>query len=354
MSSAIDDILGRYGGAPSRFEPDRQSVMDDMRANAAREAAWDAATGDANEGYAMRLPGPLASVRRSAADVLGSAFGWMTPDQRNTLMLAAAFATPGALRGAPKNGMLRKTEAGYIPPASASPRPFRDDYPRAPEGDTGSRLTTDIEGRPLGARYVAGRREVGGHDVALTPEEILDIAQSLGSVRTVPKRELPRNSFGEYVPSIGEVRIRDGMSPEATGLTLAHETGHLLDDTLRFRNRPIDLEGSAVAARKVYSDLAGGDLDAIMPRHFRTPAMFGYSQAQARDEYIAEALRAYMQNPDYMKRTAPKLAAAIRGSVNADPHVSKFIQFNAPLVPGIIAGYHALAPQSSEAADDAQ
>jgi hypothetical protein len=44
---------------------------------------------------------------------------------------------------------------------------------------------------------------------------------------------------------------------------------------------------------------------------------------------MAEAIRAYMWDPNYLKTVAPKAAARIREFVNTNPQLSKFIQFNA-------------------------
>jgi hypothetical protein len=43
---------------------------------------------------------------------------------------------------------------------------------------------------------------------------------------------------------------------------------------------------------------------------------------------MAEAIRAYIQDPNYLKTVAPKTAAAIRKAVNGNPRLSKAIQFN--------------------------
>lgn len=44
---------------------------------------------------------------------------------------------------------------------------------------------------------------------------------------------------------------------------------------------------------------------------------------------MAEAIRAYLANPNYLKTVAPDVAARIRSSVNANPELSPHIQFNA-------------------------
>ena len=43
---------------------------------------------------------------------------------------------------------------------------------------------------------------------------------------------------------------------------------------------------------------------------------------------MAEAIRAYMADPNYLKTVAPEVAARIRAAVNTDPILSPHIQFN--------------------------
>jgi hypothetical protein len=53
----------------------------------------------------------------------------------------------------------------------------------------------------------------------------------------------------------------------------------------------------------------------------------GYERGNVAFELIAEGIRAYLVNPNYVK-TAPRLAARIREAVNTHPTLSKLIQFN--------------------------
>lgn len=59
-----------------------------------------------------------------------------------------------------------------------------------------------------------------------------------------------------------------------------------------------------------------------------TPWTYGYGVHEVPWEYTAEAIRAYMTNPNYLKTVAPRTAARIRAMVNANPYLSKIIQFN--------------------------
>ena len=59
---------------------------------------------------------------------------------------------------------------------------------------------------------------------------------------------------------------------------------------------------------------------------------------------MAEAIRAYLADPNYLKTVAPKTAAAIREAVNSHPILSKIIQFNTMVGPAAMIG---IEPQSS-------
>ncbi len=43
---------------------------------------------------------------------------------------------------------------------------------------------------------------------------------------------------------------------------------------------------------------------------------------------MAEAIRAYLQDPNYLKTVAPNVAARIRGAINTTPDLNSIIQFN--------------------------
>lgn len=59
-----------------------------------------------------------------------------------------------------------------------------------------------------------------------------------------------------------------------------------------------------------------------------TPADYGYVAAVAPRDMMAEAVRAYMTDPNYLKTVAPRTADAIRNRVNLHPVLSRHVQFN--------------------------
>jgi hypothetical protein len=73
-------------------------------------------------------------------------------------------------------------------------------------------------------------------------------------------------------------------------------------------------------------------------RHLMGPEHAGYPAEEVPGELIAEAIRAYLQNPNYLKTAAPKTAAAIRKAVNGNPELNRWIQFNSLAGLGLAAG----------------
>lgn len=129
---------------------------------------------------------------------------------------------------------------------------------------------------------------------------------------------------------------------------LCHMLGHLLDikagqPTLNDSNETISAinqDGLEDELRYVYNDLQNpqlkaarrvdGNVDPGDGPEFRD---FGPEQqdcygADARAELMAEAIRAYLLNPNYLKTVAPNVAARIRAAVNPNPEVNRILQFN--------------------------
>jgi hypothetical protein len=81
--------------------------------------------------------------------------------------------------------------------------------------------------------------------------------------------------------------------------------------------------------RRVYADLntPPGAAEPIMPESF------GYRGGDVRSELVAEAIRAYMADPNYLKSVAPKTAGAIRKAANEHEQVRRAIEFNAVGIP---------------------
>lgn len=231
------------------------------------------------------------------------------------------------------DGILAKVEAGYFPPNKRQ-RPFEGDYARGtPQGDPGSPLERDIDGRPLTARFVAGRRTVGGPDVPLSIQEIGDVAEYAASrVEMVPRSQLPRRAVGTYDPRTSRIAVADDLSDSDTVVALAHETGHALD----YWPHKANIASHERGAREIFNDLATGQ-PRVNPREWVGPERFGYSAQNVPRELMAEAIRAYMQDPNYIKSVAPNLAKEIR-KLNDVKGLNKIIQFNTPTAGVGLAG----------------
>ena len=228
-------------------------------------------------------------------------------------------------------GSLASKSAGLYNPPVKPPRPFAADYPKGATADAAGRLTHDIEGRPLTAEYLAGRNVVGQGEKALSPAELDAIATSLAGrpPQSVAAREIggdagqvswlrPRpHSFRDY-----QVLINRGLSPRQADRVLGHETGHLISEIAG----QIPVTGLNTELRQVYDTLNTGR---ERTRHLTGPQHLGYRGDDVPRELMAEAIRGYMADPNYLKSVAPKTAARIREFVNSHPTLSKTIQFNA-------------------------
>jgi hypothetical protein len=221
----------------------------------------------------------------------------------------------------------------YNPPVK-SPRPFAADYPLGAPADATGRLTADIEGRPLVAEYVAGRRLVHGPDEPLgAPEMVSAATQATGgspqAVAHSARSEIGGDA-GRYIREVdrrsGNVLSRDifydNSLPEAkANRVIAHEFGHAIDEIAG----RIPTIGLNTELRQVYNTFLTGQ---ERTRNLTGPQHVGYKGDDVGKELMAEAIRAYIADPNYLKSVARKTAAAIRAAVNAHPTLSRTIQFN--------------------------
>jgi len=216
----------------------------------------------------------------------------------------------------------------FNPPAKEQ-RPFTEDYPDS--AGTRGRLLVDIEGRPLDATFIAGRRRLGGVDRTLSPADIKAAIRQLGiRYGTVPARSLPENAGGQFVGfelqsrPHGYIFVNRNLPLSERKLTTAHEFGHAIDFFANEFSKKLTQQ-EITELRAVYGTLKSG----LEQYHFFwQPEEYGYEPNQVNRELVAEGLRAYMANPNYFKTVAPKTAAKIRAEVNANPHLKSAIQFN--------------------------
>jgi hypothetical protein len=100
----------------------------------------------------------------------------LTPDAMQTLGLMVGPEMIGPRAAADATSLASRSAGLYNPPVQPL-RPFEADYPSGkwpggPPADAAGRLTQDIDGRPLVARWVVGRNVVGGKDQAVPAAEL--------------------------------------------------------------------------------------------------------------------------------------------------------------------------------------
>jgi hypothetical protein len=240
---------------------------------------------------------------------------------------------PGAEMG---TETLASRSAGLYNPPVKPLRPFSDDYPAGAPGEARTALTTGIDGRPLTAPFIAGRRVVGEPDEAISPAQFNALAEAgTGNLpQGVPAAALPRRSVGAYKVEAGpngpvrSILYNQNLSDSSAPKVIGHEIGHMIDDLAG----TIPQDGIKTELKQVYNTLNTGQ---ERTRNLTGPQHLGYSAEEAPRELMATAIDAYLAFPNYVKTVAPKTAAAIRDAVNAHPVLSKFIQFNA--IPAIAA-----------------
>ena len=195
----------------------------------------------------------------------------------------------------------------YNPPPKP-PRPFEADYSGAFHGaptDAPERLAYDIDGRPLVARYVVGRRLVGAADEGMRPAQYDALAAAtVGSPATVyPARSmagvLGRTDLDPITGRPFEIALRAGMPRAESDMVYAHELGHVIEETAG----QISTKGLEPELEAVYNSLNNpnrtrGGLDAAPRSKPMTPQAHGYEGDDIPREYIAEAIRAYLTDPN--------------------------------------------------------
>ena len=268
--------------------------------------------------------------------------------------------------------------AAYNPPAMPE-RPFEADYPQQdwPDGppvDAQGRLTRDRDGRPLDqTSVIIGRNKAPGYgpksEADRSLRDRIAVIQTLkkagSSLKRVPRS--PDQTSGAWLPKFndkdrytgrGVAQITDDLDRPIAGLddqeviTLSHELAHSIDfktrpasDTSAFNNRKwgIDHKNPYMTPevkaelesqlQRIYQDL-NNPIDGEVK--IRTPKDHGYESIDADRELWAEAIRAYMYDPNYIKTVAPDVAFMIRDNVNKNGSLRKTIQFNAvPTIVGV-------------------
>ncbi|CCQ72307.1 hypothetical protein [Magnetospira sp. QH-2] len=245
----------------------------------------------------------------------------------------------GALANAPQgrtkqsNSLAQNRPNIYNPP-SGTQRPFEGDYPNGARTDEQGRLTHDIEGRPLQVENrVVGRKVDQGPDQPLGERELDGITEeATGRKAAFASHESLEGNWAEtpYHPKSKQplgVALSEDLTPEDLPKVYAHEVGHVIDQAAG----EIPVKGLEDELGDLYHTLIAperaGEFPAPGQPRF-TPERHGYDGDDPPRELMAEAIRAYMVDPSYLKTVAPKTAKAIRAAVNGNPALRKIIQFN--------------------------
>jgi hypothetical protein len=260
---------------------------------------------------------------------LRSAFPTPTAVPRSVVAKPAGDASPATF--------LRKSEHDIYDPPMKPPRPFEADYPRGARTDPSGKLLETMDGTPVTAQHVAGRRELGGSDVGLTPTQFEDaIARLTG--RPPHKADPGSRELGEAIGITEYNRRRGGydvyvdrtLNPGDAGRVTGHEMSHVIHETAGAPTPPREALRELV---ENYNTLATGQEGA---RPLRTPYDFRYPNSKVLPELVVEGMRGYATNPNYFKTVAPEAAEWIRAWANANPWIKDVIQFNA--LTGLLAG----------------
>jgi hypothetical protein len=171
---------------------------------------------------------------------------------------------------------------------------------------------------------VAGRKSAGAGDQGIDPELTGAIAERLlgRAPRVASATELGRRTVGRFRQGLTEtgdlereITFSRDLRPDQAPRVVAHELGHAIDELAG----QINTKGLTQELEQVYSDLYGGPAYQGKTRHKSRPQDLGYRTSEVPRELIAEAIRAYMTDPNYLKTVAPKTAEAFRRSVNENP-----------------------------------
>lgn len=275
------------------------------------------------------------------------------------MLTLGGLARPG-ISGAPDGVSIASRSANLYDPPVFTLRPFEADYPNGANADDAGRLLFDLDGQPIHPdATIVGRGVVGVPDEALGDSAIDALgAQIIGRHIAYPPRSriVSDSALGEFAPEFDELgnftgRGVIGVAGDSPANQLpflaAHEVSHAIDhrsapaasgadfNARRWGINPPDPDMDIeVELHKIYSDLnnAPGARTTI-----NGPADLGYSPADTPRELWAEAIRAYMADPNYIKTVAPRVAQAIRDHVNTHPELSRIVHFNAGGLPIPIA-----------------
>ncbi len=309
----------------------------------AQDAMHDRAIADDLRSDSGKLPEAYVAAGRAAAPTDADPHVAAAPAE--PVQSASAESRPGAMEA--QDGpaaSVNESEPVHVTNQSRAirmynppriwQRPFKWDYRTPPRTDESGRLLHDIEGRPLRANFIAGRRFAEKADVALSPDDIRQAIDQLpiryAEIPGIPiEGEVNERVVGLYhgYPSrhgpAGDMFVKSTLDPEDRDFARAHEFGHVIDHFTGILSKKLT-DQEIAELRKVYTTGRAGPRKTLYPQ----PEDFGYPKDEVNRELVAEGVRAYMANPNYFKMVAPRTAAKIREAVNRRLSLKRVIQFN--------------------------
>jgi hypothetical protein len=300
----------------------------------------------------------LLAADQTRASIPGVVVGAADRAEKGAFESTAKTPETSAFSKASDDGdlSLASKSANIYDPPEIPQRPFEADYKDGAKGkfDEHGNLTHDMEGRELRAPFVVGRRVVGGEDQAFSPAQLDPLAEGLTgkASETLPSREIGgdagrvttrtdrRSGRSDY-----DISLSRDNTPTQAPRVLAHEVAHVID-LIAGKIDQTDIKNDL---QRIYHNLNDGSwrrLKDDTPRRLQTtPESNGYSREKAPRELMAEAIRAYLANPNYIKEIAPKVAERIRKAWNEHPEGSKVVQFNADQAKASLPGVFAQAAE---------
>ena len=156
--------------------------------------------------------------------------------------------------------------------------------------------------------------------------------------------------YGPNCPFRGQLNELLESSTDKNWAYQCHFMGHLIDGIAGEREQSASGErqsrvlisqlGIERELRYIYNDLNNPEINELRRTgisveqeeadrfQVHTPELIGCLGWEADAELMAEAIRAYLQNPNYIKTVAPGVARRIRDFVNPNPRIHDIIQFN--------------------------
>ncbi len=213
------------------------------------------------------------------------------------------------------------------------PMPIGDYYKSGVPTDGQARIVATPEGHVLSAPTIIGRSSVGIPENAVQEKRALEsLGESISGRPVSPlEKSQRRRASGGYDPVTGDILINPDAPQAEQTHALQHEIGHAID----YAVGGISQDKIKTELNRVYNTMVTGQ---ERTKNLTRPTDLKYSPNESPGELMAEAIKAYIHNPNYLKTVAPRTAEAIRRAVNTHPHLSKIIQFNSVAGAGLGLG----------------